>query len=103
MKFGYGKVTDQLTREIRHGRVDRERAKLLNNSYLEKTDSDSILKFLEWLGASRRSYELLELNTSKDFAEKLKEFLISDRKKYEDDEQLQDKDYDLFGKGVFID
>lgn len=103
MKFGYGKVTDQLTREIRHGRIDREKAKSLNNSYLEKTDSDSILKFLEWLGASRRSYKLLELNSSKDFAEKLKEFLISDSRRYEDVEQSQDRDYDVFGKGVFID
>jgi hypothetical protein len=102
MKFGYGKVTDQLTREIRHGRINKERAKLLNKSYLEKTDSDSILKFLEWLGASRRSYELLKLNTSKDFDEILKEFLFLDSKEYADDEQQQDKDYDVFGKGIFI-
>lgn len=101
IKFGYGKVTDQLCREIRHGRITKDEALLRNSEYLGKRDSSSILQFLDWLGASPRSYELLSLNFSQNFNNTFRELAKSGSTLKEQGEVTSDSDYDLFGKGLF--
>jgi len=49
-KHGYLKVRDQLSREIRHGRISKQDARKVYNLYLNQhTD---IKPFFEWLGAT---------------------------------------------------
>lgn len=101
IKFGYGKVTDQLCREIRHGRITKSEAVSKNSEYLAKRDKDSVLRFLTWLGASPGSFELLKLNFSKDFNVAFREFISSNSFLPPDAEINSDNDYDVFGKGLF--
>ena len=48
MKHGYGKVTDQLVREIRHKRISRSQAIVIEKEYRSKWPSD-IRLFSEWI------------------------------------------------------
>lgn len=58
IKLGYAKVTDQLSREIRHGTVSREAAQRLNKFYLAQ-QPQGIVEFCDWLEISRASLEFL--------------------------------------------
>ena len=50
-RVGYRKVRDHLVREVRHGRVTREEAKILELEYNQsKVD---VAKFFKWLGVSK--------------------------------------------------
>ncbi len=49
-KYGYLKVRDHLSREIRHGRITRNNAKNVYNHYLSRTYN--IEPFFEWLGVT---------------------------------------------------
>ncbi len=49
-RLGYRKITDHLTREIRHGRINKNEALILQNHY-EKKIVD-IEPFFNWLGVS---------------------------------------------------
>ncbi len=100
-KFGYGKVTDQLCREIRHGRITKEEALVKNDKYLSNTDRKSIFKFLSWLGATERAYELLKLNFSQNFTSSLNGFIKNQEISQQKAKQEKDKDFDVFGKGLF--
>lgn len=57
-KLGYAKVTDQLTREIRHGRLNKSEAELLNNHYLRIMPS-CYSNFFEWIGAESSTQKFL--------------------------------------------
>ena len=52
IKWGYGKVTDHATREIRFGRLRREEGIALVRKYQEVEPADLQL-FLEWIGMSK--------------------------------------------------
>ena len=103
IKFGYGKVTDQLCREIRHKRIRKQDAEAINRSYLSREDKKSIVKFLNWLGSNNKSYDLLKLNTAENFLKAIMEFLDHKNTLSAESKELTDNDFDLFGKGIFTD
>lgn len=51
-KHGYGKVTDQVCREIRHGRLSRDQGQKIVNFY-ECQQPDAIKLFCDWLGVDQ--------------------------------------------------
>ena len=53
-KHGYGKVTDQACREIRHGRLTREQALAIVAHY-EAQAPDAMDLFCEWLGVEQHA------------------------------------------------
>jgi hypothetical protein len=57
-KQGYSKVTDHACREIRHGRLSRDQAKLLVDHYAQQPVLHDDL-FLDWLGVSRRGLDFV--------------------------------------------
>ena len=64
-KYGYIKVRDHLSREIRHGRIIKSNAINLYNYYLNK-DVD-IESFFKWLGVTQSGYKLF-CNTRLNFS-----------------------------------
>lgn len=70
-KLGYGKVTDQLTREIRHGRISLDKARKIAEKYSRRNPKD-ILGFANWLGISSKSLNTLVLNHSSNFASQIR-------------------------------
>jgi len=101
IKFGYGKVTDQLCREIRHGRISRDEAFLINQEYLGKSDKTSIEQFMNWLGANPRSFDLLKVNFSNQFGGAFRALMYKENNMSQEGDELEDEDYDVFGKGLF--
>jgi N-acetyl sugar amidotransferase len=57
LKHGYSKVTDQASREIRFGRLSRERALQIVRQ-CEYQQPDHMEKFCDWLGVSERSLKM---------------------------------------------
>ncbi|WP_372763561.1 N-acetyl sugar amidotransferase [Litorivivens sp.] len=57
-KHGFSKVTDHACREIRHGRISRERAAQLVNFYQHRSVV-GLDKFCEWLGVEQRSLQFM--------------------------------------------
>ena len=53
-KHGYSKVTDQVCREIRFGRLTRQQGQELVRAY-EMKEPDNMALFCEWLGVDQRS------------------------------------------------
>lgn len=58
LKHGYSKVTDHACREIRHGRMTRNQAKLLVFHY-EKQPAQYIDKFYDWMGVNDCGLEFI--------------------------------------------
>lgn len=54
-RLGYRKITDHLVREIRHGRLTRADAVVIDASYSQS--QVNIKPFFDWLGASKSGYE----------------------------------------------
>ena len=55
---GYRKVTDHLTREIRHGRVGKsERSQLYDLYSNQKLDSGELKEFFDWLGVTDSGFD----------------------------------------------
>jgi N-acetyl sugar amidotransferase len=71
-KFGYSKATDQLTREIRHGRISRSNA-LNIEKRLISAKPEGIREFSNWLGVSVASINGLLLQHSNGFASQVLE------------------------------
>jgi N-acetyl sugar amidotransferase len=57
-KHGYSKVTDHACREIRHGRLSRDKALHLVRHY-ENVPLKQVKKFSEWIGADLRSLHFI--------------------------------------------
>lgn len=57
-KHGYSKVTDHASREIRHGRLDRDTAMALVYAH-QTIESPNTGKFCEWLGIDRRALQFI--------------------------------------------
>jgi len=119
IKVGYGKVTDQLCREIRHNRIDKKSAKKLR-MYYEGSAVQGVDLFLDWLGVPKTSFDFIlrqlsaeksnknndlysknvTFNTKRSFTgsqyiNELPEALVSNCK----DEFLKTKNYIIIGKG----
>jgi N-acetyl sugar amidotransferase len=58
VKHGYSKVTDHVSREIRHGRLSRETGLALVSHY-EKAPLQHVEKFCEWLGLDHRGLQFI--------------------------------------------
>lgn len=54
-RLGYRKVTDQLVREIRHGRITKQEALILEEQYSK--NKVSIRPFFDWLDVTNSGYE----------------------------------------------
>ncbi len=109
LKFGYSKATDQLSREIRHGRISRSAAIKIEAKLL-KGKPEGVLEFAKWMGISVSALNTALLRHSKDFAsqilndtwnqmaqvKQIELFLksLTDRNKFIDD------DYQIIGKGI---
>jgi N-acetyl sugar amidotransferase len=107
-RLGYAKVTDQLVRDIRHRRIDKESALLTEREYLGKPPQ-GVTKFAEWLGVPLRNLDTVLLANAKDFAkqiqtEKWRGELVDATLPIESikshQESLLDQDYINIGKGL---
>lgn len=58
LKYGYGKVIDHATREIRLKRLTRSQATELVKNYMYKTP-ENMYKFLNWIGITENSFNYL--------------------------------------------
>jgi N-acetyl sugar amidotransferase len=109
LKFGYSKATDQLTREVRHGRISRAKA-LDIESRLISAKPDGIREFLDWMGVSAATMNALLLQHSGDFASRVLEgewFKEDFRRSFPEKvfrarrkDSFLDNDYQNIGKGV---
>ena len=70
IRLGYAKVTDQLVRDIRHKRIDKESAKRIESEYLKKAP-DSLKEFADWLGISVKNFGPLMLSLDSHYFEQL--------------------------------
>jgi hypothetical protein len=111
MKFtrlGYGKVTDQLVRDIRFNRISRSSALRLESRFLRKKISRSN-EFSQWLGASSKSLDLVKLRHEKFLVDKILNLdqnktgikpLSFFEKLTEIGKSSGDQDFTNFGKGL---
>jgi N-acetyl sugar amidotransferase len=106
VKFGYSKVSDQLTRDIRFGRISRENALEFENKFMDKRTA-GIDKFAEWLGAPIEVMNAIILSHSKTFSgdiingEWLSKSIDENRRKPSTGKfEFIDNDYDVIGKGL---
>jgi hypothetical protein len=107
-RLGYGKVTDQLVRDIRHKRIDKKAALVIEGEYLWNSP-EGLQDFAYWLGISPKNLEPLLLSHGKDFAHQIltenwrHELGIpssSKGKPNSDGERLLDQDFTNIGKGI---
>ena len=56
LKYGYGRATDQLCIEIRHGRMDRETAIRIVKDYEGKVPKKYLPDFLRFIGCSEKEF-----------------------------------------------
>jgi len=108
LKLGYGKVTDQVVRDIRHKRISKSKATKKIKKF-EKNFPKDVDKFANWLGIPTSNLLLAILKNSTNFANQIsedswKERLIS-LSKYSlrssiFNKSLIDQDYTNFGKGI---
>lgn len=107
-RIGYGKVSDQLVRDIRHKRIDKKTALVIEQKYLVRTP-DGVEKFADWLGISLKNFDSLMLDQSKDFPQQI----LSENwhgalnvsrsisgSLCNDDSLLLDQDFTNIGKGI---
>ena len=57
-KLGYGKVTDQLVRDIRHKRVSLSKAKKIESKYSSRVEDSELAPFADWLEVSINALKL---------------------------------------------
>jgi N-acetyl sugar amidotransferase len=107
-RLGYGKVTDQLVRDIRHKRIDKSTALAIEREYLGQTPQ-GITKFADWLGVPLRNLDTVLLANANDFANQILTenwrggIVDSDApiELLEDDQKcLLDQDFINIGKGL---
>ena len=65
IKTGYGKVTDQASREIRHGRLTRDQAQNVVAEYLATPPVNTEL-LMQWLGFKKNGLSFILSHISKD-------------------------------------
>ena len=79
MKFGFSKVTDQLCREIRHGRISREDALRVQRYYQHASDEKGRI-FSDWLDISPESYKYIVESFRSEHVNFLEPFTLEDQK-----------------------
>lgn len=105
-RVGYRKIRDHLVREIRHGRVTKEEALLLETKY--NNSKVDVYKFFNWLGMSKSGMEWFITHRLTGY-----ESLIGDNqnmsiklpKKLDElcyDGHKQESEFVTFGKGISI-
>jgi len=108
LKLGYGKVTDQLVRDIRHKRISRSSA-IKKVKKFETNLPNNVNKFANWLGIPHSNLLIAILKNSPDFANQISKDSWRERKFFESkydsktstiDKGLIDKDFMNFGKGI---
>jgi len=108
LKLGYGKVTDQAVRDIRHKRISKSGA-IKQIKKFEKNLPKDVDKFANWLGIPSSNLLLTVLKNSTNFANQIfedswKERFVSTSKYSLKpsflSKSLIDKDYINFGKGI---
>jgi len=57
-KLGYGKVTDQLVRDIRHKRISLSKAKKIESKYSSRVEHSELAPFADWLEVSINALKL---------------------------------------------
>lgn len=108
LKHGYSKVTDHLSREIRHGRIDKPNALRIAIDF-EKKPIKHLKLFLDWLGIKEDSFKFLVSKHNRRFQSlnkihlrKLKEMRYSPKKiKFISNSTNSSKNYIIFGKGFY--
>ncbi len=107
-RVGYGKVTDQLVRDIRHNRISKARALKVEQRYVNVHPKE-LNKFSEWLGISTSALDSVILGLSKNFSELiLSEEWRGSAERINQESQnaklskstLIDHDFTNFGKGI---
>lgn len=106
-RVGYRKIRDHLVREIRHGRVTKEEAILLEAEY--NNSQVDVDKFFNWLGMSKSGKDWFIMHKLKGY-----EHLIGDKQNTniilpkkldglcQSVKKEKNNDFILFGKGVSI-
>ncbi len=105
---GYSRVTDNLCREIRFGRIAREDAKVAEKFYQTEYPEEAIKVFLEWLGMEYKSFEWFAERMpffqsqpiSTNLSDSSKEFVSTYLKNGPD--LMSEGKLILYGKGVFL-
>jgi hypothetical protein len=107
-RLGYGKVTDQLVRDIRHKRIEKKSALAIEREYL-KNSPEGLEDFARWLGISPKNLDPIVLSHGKDFAHQiltenwrhdLEMPSSSNGQPNSDGEPLIDQDFTNIGKGI---
>lgn len=108
-KFGYSKATDQLSREVRHGRVSRAKAIRIEKG-LMGLKPECLQEFSEWLGTSISAINGLLLQHSNDFALKIlngewyegkfESSILTKSKTLLNSKEYFDEDFQNVGKGI---
>ena len=99
IKFGYSKATDQLTREIRHGRISRAEAIRIERNLLTSRP-EGVREFSNWLGVSIATVNTVMLQHSNNFAS---EILIGDWNKQKFKQSLRKKFIESLQRNKFLD
>lgn len=107
-RLGYGKVTDQLVRDIRHKRIDKISALAIEREYLGNAP-EGVDEFAHWLGIPPKNLNSLLLGHAKDFAHQiltenwrheLEDFRSSNGFSDGHGDPLLDQDFTNIGKGI---
>jgi N-acetyl sugar amidotransferase len=107
-RLGYGKVTDQLVRDIRHERIHKSAALEIEREYLGQKP-EGLQEFANWLGIPLKNFGSLLLGHDQDFAQQIlsekwrqvQEGLGLQSEVYErSEEPLLDEDFTNIGKGI---
>ena len=107
-RLGYGKVSDQLVRDIRHKRIDKKSALAIERQYLRQAP-EGLEEFARWLGISLKNFDSLLLGHTKDFAyqilteswrHELEVLSLANGLPNSDGEVLLDQDFTNIGKGI---
>ena len=106
-QHGYSRVTDNLCREIRFGRITKEKAKILEIYYQHENPKDEIKIFLDWIGIKKEAFswysERLSLSEGKPksfFQAKLKNNSFISHFLADGPIVKNKSSYHIFGKGI---
>ena len=107
-RLGYGKVTDQLVRDIRHKRIDKKSAQEIELQYSNRAPQ-GLDEFAQWLGISLENLNPVLLGQSENFSAQIltenwrRELSSLDaliEPVNNDSQQLLDSDFTNIGKGI---
>lgn len=107
-RLGYGKITDQLVRDIRHKRIDKNSALKIENEYLANSPN-YVREFANWLQIPPQNLDTLLLSLADDFSDQVlienwrgeveKSYSTTDIS-VNSQELLIDNDFSNIGKGL---